>query len=93
MEKQNQIVCQSCGMPLCGEEVYGTNADGSKNAEYCVYCFKDGAFTSDETMEAMIEHNLKYLDEFNGVGGTNFTPDEAREEMRKFFPQLKRWKV
>ncbi len=91
MKKENRIVCQSCGMPLT-EEYFGTNADGSKNAEYCIYCFKDGAFTSDVTMDEMIEHNLKYLDEFNGVGGTNFTPDEARAEMRKFFPQLKRWK-
>ena len=34
--------CQSCGMPL-SEEVLGTNADGSKNEEYCIYCYKDGA--------------------------------------------------
>jgi hypothetical protein len=80
-------------MPLCGEEVYGTNADGSKTTDYCVYCFKDGTFTGNDTMEEMIEHNLKYLDEFNGVGGTKFTPEEAREEMRKFFPTLKRWQV
>ncbi len=93
MEKQDQIFCQSCGMPLCSEEVYGTNADGGQTTEYCVYCFKDGAFTMDATMEEMIEHNLKYLDEFNGAGGTNFTPDQAREEMRKFFPHLKRWQA
>ena len=38
--------CQSCGMPLT-DEVLGTNADGSKNEEYCIYCYKDGAFTGD----------------------------------------------
>ncbi len=78
-------------MPLCSEEVYGTNADGSKTAEYCIYCFKNGQFEQNVTMDEMIEHNLKYLDEFNGVGGTKFTADEAREQMRQFFPQLKRW--
>ncbi len=31
--------CQSCGMPLV-EEILGTNADGSKNEDYCVYCYR-----------------------------------------------------
>ena len=38
--------CQSCGMPLT-EEVLGTNADGSKNEDYCMYCYKDGKFLQD----------------------------------------------
>ena len=36
------LVCQSCGMPIEKDEIIGTNADGSKNNDYCVYCFKDG---------------------------------------------------
>lgn len=92
METKNQPVCQSCGMPLT-DEFFGTNADGSKNTEYCIYCYKDGAFTQNVTMDEMIEHNLKYLDEFNAVGGTHLTPDRARGEMREFFPTLKRWKA
>lgn len=92
MEKQDQIFCQSCGMPLTAE-YFGTNADGSANHEYCSYCFKDGAFTSDETMDEMIEHNLDYLAEFNKDSGRQLTKDEAREEMRKFFPHLKRWQA
>ena len=39
--------CQSCGMPLQKNEELGTNHDGSKNEEYCCYCYKDGAFTMD----------------------------------------------
>lgn len=78
-------------MPLGKADVYGTNADGSKNEEYCVWCFKDGAFVQNMTMDEMIEHNLQFLDEFNAVGGTAFTPEKAREEMHKFFPTLKRW--
>ena len=35
--------CQSCGMPLT-DEVLGTNADGSKNEDYCMYCYRDGKF-------------------------------------------------
>lgn len=82
--------CQSCAMPLT-TGVYGTNADGSPNHEYCIHCFKDGAFTADMTMDEMIEHNLDYLDEFNKDSGKKLTCGEAREEMLKFFPSLKRW--
>lgn len=46
--------CQSCGMPLEADEHFGTNKDGSKNTDYCAYCFKDGAFTADITMDEMI---------------------------------------
>jgi len=90
METQEQIFCQSCGMPL-GDEYFGTNADGSPSHEYCTYCFKDGAFTSDETMDEMIEHNLEYLEEFNKDAGTKMSREEAREQMRQYFPTLKRW--
>ena len=90
MKNQDLIFCQSCGMPL-SEEFFSTNADGSANYEYCSYCFKDGAFTIDLTMEEMIEHNLEYLDEFNKDSEHKFTTEEAREQMRKYFPTLKRW--
>jgi len=92
MENQNQSFCQSCGMPLT-DEFFSTNADGSKNHDYCSYCFKDGSFTSNETMDQMIEHNLEYLEEFNKDSDKKFTKEEAREEMRKYFPTLKRWQA
>lgn len=88
---ENMLICQSCGMPLA-EEVFGSNADGSDNHEYCTNCYKDGAFARDVTMDEMIEHCLEYLDEFNKDAEQKITKDEAREEMRKFFPMLNRWK-
>ena len=42
--------CQSCGMPITSEEQFGRNADGSKNEEYCSYCYRDGAFTENCTI-------------------------------------------
>ena len=54
MEKEMKF-CQSCGMPL-SPEVLGTNADGSKNEDYCMYCYKDGKFLQECTMDQMIEH-------------------------------------
>ena len=40
-------------MPLT-DEVLGTNADGTKNEDYCMYCYKDGKFLQDCSMEEMI---------------------------------------
>ncbi len=40
MNAMNQKFCQCCGMPIGDtDELFGTNADGSKNADYCKYCF------------------------------------------------------
>ena len=72
-------------MPI-DESTFGTEADGSKNQDYCLY------FTKDCTMDEMIELNLKYLDEFNKDSEVKYTIDEARATMKEFFPQLKRWK-
>jgi len=46
-------LCQSCGMPMKKDPLSGgTNVDGSKSAEYCSYCFQDGAFCSPEITTA-----------------------------------------
>lgn len=82
--------CQSCGMPL-NDEVLGTNSDGCKNEDYCVYCYKDGAFTQDFTMEQMAEHCAQFVDHFNQSTGQNLTREEYKAELMKFFPMLKRW--
>ncbi|WP_308530815.1 zinc ribbon domain-containing protein [uncultured Paenibacillus sp.] len=84
----NEAFCQSCGMPLSNEEVLGTNEDGGKNREYCVYCYEGGRFTSDVTMEEMIEQCLKY----GGDSGMFADPTKAKEAMLAWFPTLKRWK-
>ena len=83
--------CQSCGMPLTNE-VLGTNADGTPNEDYCIYCYKDGKFTQDMTMEQMIEHCAQFTDEINRNSGQNLTVEQMKEQMRQFFPHLKRWK-
>ena len=36
-----QKFCQSCGMPLSDATVLGTETNGSKNEEYCCYCYAD----------------------------------------------------
>lgn len=89
--KYMNLFCQSCGMPLQTPELFGTNEDGSPNQEYCCYCYKDGAFTSDYTMDEMIAHCIQYLDEFNKDSKTQFSKEAAIAQMQKYFPTLKRW--
>ena len=82
--------CQSCGMPLT-DEILGSNADGSKNEEYCIYCFKDGAFTGDFTMDEMIDFCSQFVEQYNKDSGQNLTQDEYKAMLRQYYPNLKRW--
>ena len=44
-----------CGMPFYQEKDHGTEADGSLSADYCSWCYANGAFLEDETLEELIE--------------------------------------
>lgn len=83
----NMKFCQSCGMPLTDEALFGANRDGSKNEDYCVYCYKKGAFVQECTMEEMIDSCASICVREGAY------PDEktAKAEMERFFPMLKRW--
>lgn len=89
-EGQLPMFCQSCGMPLT-PECLGTNADGSPNYDYCMYCYKEGAFTAKSSMEEMIEFCSQFVDQYNEGSGQQLTREEYKEVMRQYFPRLKRW--
>ena len=84
--------CQSCGMPMTKVEDFGTNEDGSTNFDYCCYCFKDGKFLMDCSMDQMIEFCAQFLDEVNKNMTKPITREEYIQMMKGFFPMLKRWK-
>jgi len=71
------------------DELYGTNSDGSKSEDYCKYCYMEGKFTSDISMEEMIEFCVPHMVAAN----CGMSEDEARKIMKEFFPTLKRWRV
>ncbi|MBI6871315.1 zinc ribbon domain-containing protein [Clostridium aciditolerans] len=83
-----RIYCQSCGMPLIDQKEIGTNEDGSKNTEYCIYCFENGTFKGDMTMEQMIEFCVPHMVNAN----PHMSEQEARSNLQRFLPTLKRWK-
>lgn len=76
-------VCQSCGMPLHDHKLYGTDIHGMPMEDYCIYCYKDGGFTSDVTMDEMMRLCANYVE------------GNSREyyiaSMRTLYPHLKRW--
>ena len=78
-------------MPLT-EGMFGTNADGSRNEDYCLYCYKDGVFTNNCTMDEMIDFCAQFVDEVNKNMPKPITKEEYKQMMRQYFPQLKRWK-
>jgi len=84
MEKE--MICQSCGMPLNNDEERGTNKDGSLNQDYCIYCFKDGDFTNNMTLEETIADSVNYA-EMAGM-----TKEAMIEMQSKVLPNLKRWR-
>ena len=84
MEKM--VVCQSCSMPLVNEEEKGTEKDGAKAEEYCIYCYKDGEFTSDMTLEETIADSVNY------AKAAGMTEEEMLAHAKKVLPTLKRWK-
>jgi hypothetical protein len=81
--------CQSCGMPLEGEEDHGTESDCSKSEKFCKYCYQNGEFTGpDMTMEEMIEVSAKGWSDQD----PSISLEQARNQMKQFLPHLERWK-
>lgn len=83
----DQTFCQSCAMPLT-DDLRGTEADGSSSPHYCKYCYEKGKFAQDITMEQMIDFCAPIMAQAN----PGMSPEQAKEQMRRFFPQLLRWK-
>lgn len=81
--------CQSCAMPMGNTDaLYGTESDGSKNGDYCKYCYENGDFTFHGSMEEMIEICVPHM----VTNNSGMTAEAARQMLHGFFPMLKRWK-
>lgn len=82
----NEKIWQSYGIHLNSNDEFATNIDGALNDDYCKYCYKDGEFIDDVSMEEYIEMCSKYGHQ---AGMTN---DEMKKYCQNLFPTLKRWK-
>ena len=79
-------ICQSCGMPMNDEAMFGKNVDGTKNEDYCVYCYPEGQFNNpNETFEEMVETCVPFMMK------EGHTETEARKYLTDNLKNLKRW--
>lgn len=82
---QPRLFCQSCTMPIDDVEDRGTEKDGSKNNDYCKYCYQKGAFTKpDETLEQMQSTITSQMQKMN-------FPKDILQRSLDMLPHLKRW--
>ena len=83
-----ESICQSCGMPMGKDGDFGSNKDGSKNGEYCTFCFQKGKFTDEGiTMEQKIEKLVQI-----SVSKMGWPEHNARAMAKNIIPKLKRWR-
>lgn len=80
--------CQSCGLPLKKDPMGGSiNADGTKNLQYCSYCYTDGEFRNPDLdtakkMQLFVKEKMKEMG-YPGFIARIFTLG---------IPKLDRWK-
>lgn len=73
-------------MPIDDVTLRGTEKDGTKSAEYCKYCYVDGAFVNPEMS----------IDDMSDIVKTQLLKMQAPENIIKLsvnsLPHLKRWR-
>ena len=86
--KNDEKVCQSCCIPLNEHEFFGTEVDGEKSQDYCIHCYKNGNFTRpNSTLEMMLDISAEVWAEKD----PNVTVEQAKTQLKKKLPFLKRW--
>lgn len=80
------LFCQSCGMPVAIAELQGSDKEGHKTEEYCIYCYENGEFKQpDITLQEMTDLCAGYLVE------EGMDEAAARQMLGASLPLLKRW--
>lgn len=78
--------CQSCGMPLDTDEIRGTEINGAKNPDYCIYCYNDGRFSNpDMTLSEMSDLVSRQMEKMK-------IDSPVIDLTLRSLPYLKRWK-
>ncbi len=79
-----QRICQCCGMPL-EEAIVSRNQDGTRNEDYCKWCYADGTYTYSD-MDTLIDVCIPHMMD------AGFTEEQARAYMKEKLPTLDYWK-
>lgn len=78
--------CQSCGMMFTGPDQHGHEADGTETEDFCRWCYDQGSYTYETTMEEMIEDCAPHMAEHMG-----WSVDECASLLGAILPNLRRW--
>jgi hypothetical protein len=82
---KNETYCQSCSLPLVSTQLLGTEKDGSKNQEYCKYCYQEGSFTHPQTtLTEMISQVINQMENMH-------MDSKIIKQTVSILPDLKRW--
>lgn len=75
-------------MPM-GEspKMYGTESDGSKSETYCGYCYRNGTFVSNITVEEMADR----ISVICSVMDPASERSDTKEDFLRFLRTLDRW--
>jgi len=87
----NERYCQSCGIPLDKVELSAMFYNPEDNG-YCLCCWKYEEYKADRTISEMVEIWITNTDWYNGLVGTDYTPEELRQVFLERLPTLNRWK-
>ena len=79
--------CQSCGMMFTAPGQHGHEADGSEAEDFCRWCYENGVYTYETSMDEMIEDCAPRMAEAMG-----WTVDEAASLLGAVLPTLRRWR-
>lgn len=78
--------CQNCGMMFTAPDQHGHEADGTETEDFCRWCYDQGAYTYETTMEEMIEDCAPRMAEY-----MNWSVDECASLLGAILPTLRRW--
>ena len=78
--------CQSCGMMFTAPDQHGHEADGTETEDFGRWCYDQGAYTYETTMEEMIEDCAPRMAEY-----MNWSVDECASLLGAILPTLRRW--
>ncbi len=79
-----QLICQCCGMPL-DDAIISRNQDGTRNEDYCKWCYADGTYTysdMDDLINVCVRHMVN----------DDFSEEQAHAYMEQLLPTLDYWK-
>lgn len=82
-------ICQSCGMNIAEDQYKGTNVDGSLSQEFCSYCFQNGKYTNNRSLEEQVEVGLSFDDKYQNASIEE--KEKIKEQAKNILSNLKRW--